>query len=126
MLCTKLRRGFMGEPRELILKLGQKITDRIGVKVTENDPEYWGLAGVVTDEMAEVALSMKVRVPDTAQNIAKKCGKSVERTEELLKEMSVIGIIEYNWENPDRHKHVYSSDVRAGLCRVYGDERAAG
>ena len=29
----------MGEPRELILKLGQKITDRIGVKVTENDPE---------------------------------------------------------------------------------------
>ena len=83
----------MGEPRELILKLGQKITDRIGVKVTENDPEYWGLAGVVTDEMAEVALSMKVRVQDTAQNIAKKCGKSVERTEELLKEMSVIGII---------------------------------
>ena len=56
----------MGEPRELILKLGQKITDRIGVKVTVNDPEYWGLAGVVTDEMAEVALAMKVRVPDTA------------------------------------------------------------
>ena len=28
----------MAEPRELILKLGQKITDRIGVKVTENDP----------------------------------------------------------------------------------------
>ena len=94
----------MGEPRELILKLGQKITDRIGVKVTENDPEYWGLAGVVTDEMAEVALSMKVRVPATAEQIAKKCGKSLERTEELLKEMSVIGIIEYNWENEDRHK----------------------
>ena len=94
----------MGEPRELILKLGQKITDRIGVKVTVNDPEYWGLAGVVTDEMAEVALAMKVRVPDTAENIAKKCGKSLERTEELLKEMSVIGIIEYNWENEDRHK----------------------
>ena len=55
----------MAEPRELILKLGQKITDRIGVKVTENDPEYWGLASVVTDEMAEVALAMKVRVPAT-------------------------------------------------------------
>ena len=67
----------MGEPRELILKLGQKITDRIGVKVTVNDPEYWGLAGVVTDEMAEVALAMKVRVPDTAENIAKKCGTSI-------------------------------------------------
>ncbi len=96
--------NFMGEGRELILKLGQKITDRIGVKVTVNDPEYWGLAGVVTDEMAEVALSMKVRVPMRLEQIAKKCKKSVARTEELLKEMSVIGLIEYNWENEDRHK----------------------
>ena len=94
----------MGEQRDLILKLGQKITDRIGVKVTVNDPEYWGLAGVVTDEMAEVALSMKVRVPMRLEQIAKKCKKSVVRTEELLKEMSVIGLIEYNWENEDRHK----------------------
>ena len=116
----------MGEPRELILKLGQKITDRIGVKVTVNDPEYWGLAGVVTDEMAEVALAMKVRVPDTAENIAKKCGKSVERTEELLKEMSVIGIIEYNWENADRHKQYILPMFVPGLCGVHGDERKAG
>ena len=94
----------MAEPRELILKLGQKITDRIGVKVTENDPEYWGLASVVTDEMAEVALAMKVRVPATAAEVAKKCKKSVERTEELLEEMSVIGVIEYNRENEDHHK----------------------
>lgn len=94
----------MAEERELILKLGQKITDRIGVKVTTKDPEYWGLAGVITDEMAEVALSMKVRVPATEPQIAKKCGKSLERTEELLQEMSVIGLIEYNWENKDHVK----------------------
>lgn len=94
----------MAEARDLILKLGQKITDRIGVKVTTEDPEYWGLACVITDEMAEVALAMKVRVPATAQWIAKRCKKSVERTEELLQEMSVIGLIEYNWENEDHHK----------------------
>ena len=94
----------MAEQRELILKLGQKITDRIGHTVTVDDPEYWGLAGVVTDEMAEVALSMKVRVPATAEEISKKCGKSLERTEELLKEMSVIGLIEYNWENAKHEK----------------------
>lgn len=94
----------MAEERELILKLGQKITDRIGVKVTTKDPEYWGLASVITDEMAEVALSMKVRAPATAPQIAKKCGKSLERTEELLQEMSVIGLIEYNWENKDHVK----------------------
>lgn len=94
----------MAEGRELILKLGQKITDRIGVKVTTEDPEYWGLASVITDEMAEVALAMKVRVPATSQWIAKRCKKSLERTEELLQEMSVIGLIEYNWENEDHHK----------------------
>lgn len=94
----------MAEQRELILQLGQKITDRIGVKVTTEDPEYWGLASVVTDEMAEVALSMKVRVPATLKEISEKCGKSIEKTEELLKEMSIVGLIEYNWENPRREK----------------------
>ena len=47
------------KPREKILKLGQKITDRVPAKLrplTAEDPEYWGLAGLVTDEMADVAL----------------------------------------------------------------------
>ena len=44
--------------REPIAKLGKKITDRIpqklGLKkITRNDPEYWGLAGVLSDEEAE-------------------------------------------------------------------------
>lgn len=94
----------MAGERELILKLGQKITDRIGHKVTVDDPEYWGLACVITDEMAEVALAMKVRKPASAQEIAKKCGKPLKRTEELLQEMSVIGLLEYNWENANHHK----------------------
>jgi len=51
-----------------------------------------------------VALAMKVRKPASAQEIAKKCGKPLKRTEELLQEMSVIGLLEYNWENADRHK----------------------
>lgn len=94
----------MSEERTLILKLGQMITDRIGHKVTVDDPEYWGLAEVLTDEMAEVCLSMKVRKPMTVEQIAKKSGKSVERVQQLLDEMAVIGMIEYNWENADRHK----------------------
>ena len=94
----------MSEERKLILKLGQMITDRIGHKVTVDDPEYWGLAEVLTDEMAEVCLSMKVRKPMTLKEIAKKSGKDKERVQKLLDEMSVIGMIEYNWENEDRHK----------------------
>ena len=91
-------------PRELILKLGQKITDRIGHKVTADDPEYWGLACVVTDEMAEVALKMKVRKPMTLAQLVKATGKDAESLETLLYEMSVIGILEYNWENAAHEK----------------------
>lgn len=94
----------MKEERKLILKLGQMITDRVGVKVTVEDPEYWGLAEVLTDEMAEVCLSMKVRKPMTLEQIARKSGKDPERVQKLLDEMSVIGMIEYNWENADHHK----------------------
>ena len=66
--------------RELILKLGKKITDRVDVKLgmtqlDETSPEYYGLASVVTDEMAELALAMKVRVPTTPAEIGKKVGK---------------------------------------------------
>ena len=75
------------EPREKILKLGAMITDRIG-KVTGNDPEYWGLASVVTDEMADVALKMKVRKPKTTAQIAALTGKSEEELEKLLTEMA--------------------------------------
>ncbi len=94
----------MAEKRELILKLGQKITDRIGHKVTVDDPEYWGLACIVTDEMAEVALKMKVRKPMIFPQILKATGKEEKELEKLLEEMSVVGLLEYNWENPQKEK----------------------
>ena len=94
----------MAEKRELILKLGQKITDRIGHKVTMDDPEYWGLACIVTDEMAEVALKMKVRKPMTFPQLLKATGKEEKELEKLLEEMSIVGLLEYNWENPQKEK----------------------
>ncbi|MCU6746768.1 MULTISPECIES: FAD-dependent oxidoreductase [Lachnospiraceae] len=94
----------MSEERTLILKLGQKITDRIGHKVTVEDPEYWGLASVVTDEMAEVALKMKVRKPMTFRQLLKATKKEEKELEKLLHEMCVVGLLEYNWENPAHEK----------------------
>lgn len=93
------------EFRPLILKLGQKITDRLGRKITPDDPEYWGLACIVTDEMAEVALKMDVRKPMTLEQIAKKTRSSdLKKLEDLLQEMSVAGLLEYNWENQKHEK----------------------
>ena len=58
-------------PREKILKLGSMITNRIGLKATADDPEYWGLDALVTDEMADVALKMGVRKPKTLEQLMK-------------------------------------------------------
>ena len=45
-------------PRQIILDLGKMITNRIPVKLgfqklNKYDPEYWGLAALLTDEQAE-------------------------------------------------------------------------
>ena len=95
--------------RESIAKLGKKITDRIpqklGLKkITRNDPEYWGLAGVLTDEEAELAVKLGVRKPKTLAEIVKLSGLEEKKCEVLLEEMSRKGLLEYNWENPKHEK----------------------
>ncbi|SDA69547.1 NADPH-dependent glutamate synthase beta chain [Lachnospiraceae bacterium G11] len=103
-MSTLFTPEFKGEnpPNEKILKLAQKITDRIGHKVTTDDPEYWGLRCVLTDEMAEVALTMKVRKQYTFEELCKlnkipESGK--ERFQVLLDEMARVGILEYDYND---------------------------
>ena len=95
--------------REPILKLGKMITDRIPIKLgleklTADDPEYWGLAAMCTDEMAEIALKMGVRKPRTLKDMVKLTGKDEAYLEDILQKMSVNGVVEYNWENPQHEK----------------------
>ena len=99
------------EGREIILKAGKMITNRIPValglqKLTTEDPEYWGLDALLTDEMAEVVLAMERRKPRTLDEVVKLTGKEKSHVEEILKELSILGIVEYNWENP-RHEKQY-------------------
>lgn len=94
--------------RESIVKLGKMITDRMEVKlgkekITKESPEYWGLAPLVTDEMAELALKMKARKPKTFSEIKKISKLPDEKLHELLDAMSEVGVVEYNWEN-DAHE----------------------
>ena len=88
-------------PRENLLKLGAMITNRIGLKTTVDDPEYWGLDGVMTDEMVDVALKMGVRKPKTIEQLMKLTKMERQPLQKLLDDMSWLGIIEYNWENLD-------------------------
>ena len=91
-------------PSEKILKLGRKITDVAAHKikgVSVEDPEYWGLAEIITEEMADVALKMKVRVPYTLDEMCRltgaKTAEEKEHLEKLLVEMSYIGLLEYDY-----------------------------
>ena len=98
--------------KEKLFKLGKKMTDRVPYKLgleklTEDCPEYWGLVNVLDDEMVDIALSMKQRVPMTLEEIAKAASRSdTKALEDKLQEMSCIGLLEYNWENP-QHKKQY-------------------
>ena len=95
--------------RESIVKLAKMVTDRIpqklGMKkITKYDPEYWGLAAMCTDEMAEIALKMGVRKPKTLDEMVKLTGMEREHLEAVLQQMAVNGVIEYNWENAAHEK----------------------
>ena len=95
--------------REPILKLAKMMTGRakkkLGLeKMTKYDPEYWGLAGVLSDEEAELAVKLGVRKPKTLAEIVKLSGLEEKKCEALLEEMSRKGLLEYNWENPKHEK----------------------
>ena len=115
--------------REPIAKLGKKITDRIpqklGLKkITRNDPEYWGLVGVLTDEEAELAVKLGVRKPKTLAEIVKLSGLEEKKCEALLEEMSRKGLLEYNWENP-KHEKQYVLPMYVPGCAEFFNMNAS-
>ncbi len=96
--------------REVIFKLAKMITDRVPQKLgmkklTKYDPEYWGLAALCTDEMAEMALKLGgVRKPKTLDQMVKITGQDRDYVEKILEQLAYAGVVEYNWENPQHVK----------------------
>lgn len=94
--------------KEKVLDLANHISKKKrGSKneIKSTDPEYMILEPVVTDEMAEVVLCMSMRKKFTAEELAPLCGKSIERTSELLWDVAVAGVcfvneidgVDYYW-----------------------------
>lgn len=91
-------------PREKIVALCEHCTNRLLGRKELKPFEYWSFAAVTTDEMADVLLKMKMRKPYTLPMLLKETGLPEDELVKLLDEMSYIGLIEYNWENPERDK----------------------
>ena len=91
--------------KKLVAKMTDVMPRRLHVQpVKETDPEYYGLVDVLDDDMVELALAMKQRKPTFPEDLARKLGWSESKVVDTMEEMSRIGILEYNWENPSKKK----------------------
>ena len=82
--------------------LGKKITDNVAAKiggVTTDSPEFWGLREVLSEEEVDVALTMKLRKWYTIEELFEMNKKqfTMARLKELVDELSVHGLIEYDY-----------------------------
>lgn len=84
--------------RPLIMKLANKISmeSKTYTGIKETDPEYKILDPVVTDEMAEVGLGLKVRKYLTSAEVAKKVGKPQDYCYNELCKLSDAGVCRVN------------------------------
>ncbi|NCB50614.1 MAG: FAD-dependent oxidoreductase [Clostridia bacterium] len=81
--------------RKNILKLATKISleSLTYTGITYEDSEYRILEPVVTDEMCEVCMHIKLNAPRTLAEIAKRTKKSEEFTKEQLDKLLIAGIV---------------------------------
>lgn len=121
---TKVVSKWQGDPNpdKEILKLARKITDVVVRKikgVTSLDAEYWGLKEVVTHEMAVVANKMKLRTFYTFEQLQKKNPEYEPiALQKLLDEMSVVGILEYDYSDNYAHDHPLPDKPRIKRWRI--------
>ena len=104
----------MAELRPKLMKLIKMIGGTAGMmnKITEKDPEYYALDGVVTDDMADVACTLGLRVPRTFEYIREKCGRTPEETQKLLDQLCYVGITK-TWTDKEDGKPRYFVNIFA-------------
>ncbi len=67
--------------------------------LTFEDPEYYVMENMVTDEMAEVGMGVKFKENQTIEQIAKNLGRTVEDIEPILWDLVVSGAVFFETKN---------------------------
>lgn len=100
-----------GPIREPIVKLGKMITDRAKIKlglekITKDDPEYWAVARLCTDEEAEFVIKNfgGIRKPKTFAQLKASSGLPDDKLNAILEHISYTGLVEWNYENEAHEK----------------------
>ena len=83
------------EKRANILKLATKISLECMTYtgIGYSDPEYTILAPIVDDEMCDVMMHLRLDTPRVIEDIAERCKKSVEYTQEQIDKLVVAGVV---------------------------------
>lgn len=84
----------MAELRPKIVKLAKIIGGITGIttKIDENAPEYYCMAGILTDEEADVAIAAGLRTERTVGYLAKKTKKTPDELKPILDNLVYYGI----------------------------------
>ena len=113
------------ELRPKIVKLIKMIGGVAGAmnKIEKTMPGYYALDGVVTDDMADVALCLGLRQERTLEYIQEKCGKSKEETQKLLDQLCYTGVLK-TWKDKKIGKDVYFMNIFApGILEMMVNNR---
>ncbi len=91
-------------PNPYILKFAKMITDRMFVRITGRDPDYYGIATFMDEDMAKIGLACELRKPKTFKYLQEKTGFDPDYLNYKLEEMAYYGLVEFEWDNPTREK----------------------
>lgn len=113
------------ELRPKLVKLIKMIGGIAGAanKIEATMPEYYAMDGVVTDDMADVALTLGLRQPRTFEYVVNKCGKSDVETQELLDKLTYVGVVK-TWNDKEDGKPRYFVNIFApGILEMMVNNR---
>lgn len=108
--------------RMLILKLATKISLESGtyMGVLPSDPEYMILDPIVTDEMAEVCMHIRVRKTRPIEEIAAAAKKPVEHCQAMVDKLAAAGIVRavYEGEKEYYYMPIWVPGIMEGVLSV--------
>ena len=110
----------MAHLRPKIVKLCHVIGGISGVvnKIDENAPEYYSLAGVVSDDEADIAIAAGLRKERTAGWLAKKVGKTVEEIMPSLDNLVYYGVFRRTYSEKDGEDVYYMQIFAPGILEM--------
>jgi len=106
--------------RPKIVKLCKIVGGISGVinKIDENAPEYYSLAAILSDDLADVAAAAGLRHERTAQYLAKKVGRPVEEVHKMALELADMGVFRVTTDPADGQDRFFMQIFAPGIMEM--------